>query len=100
MGADLRGKLASERIPTTWRDLDASGHLPNLVLVDGDLDLVDAGVALAENDVARVRGWLAAGRLRRPTAAELEAWCADPDALFELLIVRPFVLVQRGVTLV
>lgn len=96
----LRAKLHSERTPTTWRDLDESGHLDAIFLVDDALDLVDVGVGLAENDVESVQRWLGAGQLRRPSPAELEQWRADPDALFELLIVQPFVLIQRGVTLV
>lgn len=100
MDSDLRGKLQSERTPATWRDLDESGHLQSMFLVDDELDLVDVGMALAKNEVDVVRDWLDSGRLRRPSSTELEAWRGEPDAPFELLIISPFVLIQEGITLV
>ena len=98
MSTDLRTKLTSERAPATWRDLEASGQLASLVLVEAALDLVDAGIALAENDVARVKGWLESGALRKPEPLDLSTWRAAPETAFEMLIVQPFVLVQRAAT--
>lgn len=95
---DLRAKLTAERTPASWRDLEASGQVAALVLVDPALDLIAAGVALAENDVASVKLWMGRGLLKNPGEGELSAWRAAPDTLFDMLIVQPFVLVQPQLT--
>ena len=91
---DLRTKLTAERTPATWRDLEASGQVQALVLVAAELDLVAAGVALAENDVASVKLWMGKGLLKTPGEQELAVWRAAPGTMFDMLIVQPFVLVQ------
>lgn len=94
MTTDLRTKLDSERADLTWEHLETSGHLDAIVVVANDLDLADAGVALANNDVANVQAWLASGRLHRPGDVELATWRAAPERTFEMIVVQPFVLVQ------
>jgi hypothetical protein len=64
-----------------------------LVRVDG-LDLVEVGEALAADDAARLRGWMAAGQVARVDDATWRAWSALPGDAFELVIVQPFVLVR------
>lgn len=92
--SDLRTKLTAERTPASFRDLEASGQLAALVLVDPTLDLIAAGVALAENDVASVKLWMGQGLLKNVGEAELSAWRAAPGTMFDMVIVQPFVLVQ------
>jgi hypothetical protein len=64
-----------------------------LVRVDG-LDLLVVGEALAADDAARLRGWLATGQVARVDDATWRAWSALPGDAFELVIVQPFVLVR------
>lgn len=98
MSSDLRKKLASERAPTTWRDVETTGQSSAVVVVDPRLDLVVAAVALAENDIASVKQWMGSGLLKNAGPAELAAWRAAPNTVFDMLIVQPFVLLQQHAT--
>lgn len=64
-----------------------------LVRVDG-LDLLEVGEALAADDAARLRGWMAAGQVVRVDDATWQAWSAAAGDAFEVVIVQPFVLVR------
>ena len=78
-----------------WSDLQAHSKRDALIVVAASLDLVDAGMALAENDTARVQRWIESGLLSKPTAADLERWSIDGAARFDSLIVAPFVLMRE-----
>jgi hypothetical protein len=90
-----REKLNSERAVTDWRSLGPHHEREALFLVTGEVDLVDAAVAIAEDDSAAIAAWLAQGALARPTDDEIAAWSDAPDARFEFLIVQPFVVAAR-----
>ena len=78
-----------------WSDLQAHAKRDALIVVGAGLDLVDAGMALAENDTGRVQRWIEAGLLSKPTAVDLERWAKGGAARFESLIVAPFVLMRE-----
>jgi len=90
----VRDKLAGERAVTDWRSLGPHHTRQALYLVSDGLDLLDAAEAVARDDAGTVSGWLARGRLSRPSEDQVAAWAADPDAPFEFLIVQPFVLAR------
>ncbi|MEO7331933.1 MAG: DUF2288 domain-containing protein, partial [Minicystis sp.] len=77
-----------------WTDLQAHAGRDALIVVAPDLDLLEAGEALASNETSRVEAWIHTGQLAKPTAEELRAWPNDPAARFESLIVAPFVLIR------
>lgn len=77
-----------------WSDLSAHAARDAIIVVADHLDLVEAGVAVASDDTEAVGAWIAAQSIRKPSAAELARWSADPAAIFESLIVQPFVLVR------
>ena len=90
----LRKKLASEVDRVSWRPLSPHYERGVLWLLSPDLDLVEVGLAVAEDRVADVSVWIQTGKLRRPTEGEVQAWFDDPIAQhFAFLIVQPFVLV-------
>ncbi len=66
-----------------------------LILVAPDLSLEEAAARIAADDTATVGGWIAEGRLVKPTAAQIEAWNGDPARPFATLIVQPFVLARE-----
>ena len=66
-----------------------------LFLVAPQLALLDVGLAVVRNRAPIVAHWLREELLRRPTAAELDAWEADASShAFSFLIVQPYVLAQ------
>lgn len=94
MSDALRKQLAADRAVALWRDLDPHAQRNSVFVVAERLDLVDVGLALAENDVRQVESWVADGSLRHPMPDELTIWRDQPGTMFGMLIVQPFVLVQ------
>ena len=89
----LRKKLMSEVDRVSWRPLAPHHERGVLWLLAMDLDLVEVGMAVAEDRVSDVSAWIQTGQLRRPTDGEVQAWFDDPVAQhFAFLIVQPFVL--------
>ncbi len=72
-----------------WRWVRPHHEAGRLVFVRA-LDIVEVGVALANDDQAAVGSWLAEGRLRRGEDVDTSAW-TDGDRLV-FLIVQPFVV--------
>ncbi len=92
MSISIRDKLAGERAITDWRSLKPHHERETLFLVGGPLDLLDAAVAVAEDDAASIQQWLERGWLVRPTDDQAKAWAEEPEDPFAFLIVQPFVL--------
>ncbi|MFM7472239.1 MAG: DUF2288 domain-containing protein [Nodosilinea sp. LVE1205-7] len=94
MTQDLKTELAEMVGPAEWRWLSPHADRDALLLVDQGLDLVEVGLAIAEDDLTRVSHWLSEALVTRPSPPQLEAWSQEPRKQFQSLIVQPFVLVQ------
>lgn len=92
--SSLHDKLAGEIATASWQDLEPHYRRGALFLVDRRLGLLEVAVAVAEDRKGEVQGWLAAGRLGRPTSEQIEAWSAPGEATFRFVIVQPYVFVQ------
>lgn len=90
----VREELSLYLDEAPWELLDPHARKQSLFLVAPMLDLLDVGEALALNDTAKVSGWIEAGQLSRPSLQQLEAWNRHPQLRFQVIIVRPFVLVS------
>lgn len=90
---DTREKLAAEIGAVTWRQLRAHAADNRLFLVVGGLDLLEAGVALANDDTDAVQGWIASKQLVRPSAEQIRAWEGGAPG-FRFLILSPYVLAE------
>ncbi|MDA3903658.1 MAG: DUF2288 domain-containing protein [Desulfuromusa sp.] len=78
----------------SWRELKIHLQRDALIIVAAELDLIEVGVAVADDDKALVEAWIAAGQLGKPTDKQLERWEQEPDNRFQMLIVQPFILIQ------
>ena len=94
MTDDIHGKLREELDIVDWRALRSQLHRDSVILVEPELDLVEVAWCVAKDRSAEVAGWVDAGQLRKPAAAELIAWERDLDKSFRMLIVAPYLLVQ------
>ncbi|MDX2481532.1 MAG: DUF2288 domain-containing protein [Desulfuromusa sp.] len=77
-----------------WRELKIHLQRDAIIIVAAELDLIEVGVAVADDDKALVEAWIAASQLGKPTDKQLEGWEQESDKLFQMLIVQPFILVQ------
>ena len=88
-----RAELTAQVLMARWDVLEPHHQREALLVLKPDLDLVDAGLALALDRTDRVRAWLAVGRMGRPDHAAVEGF-RQAQARFQVLIVQPWVLAQ------
>ncbi|HHO53288.1 MAG TPA: DUF2288 domain-containing protein [Deltaproteobacteria bacterium] len=93
-GPPLRERLRAQVMRAGWADLAPHFARGVLLVAQPELDLLEAGVAIASDDQGAVSRWLDDGQLHRATTADGIAW-ADEDPWFQLLILQPWLLVQR-----
>lgn len=75
-----------------WEWLEEHALEGRLIIVGAKLNLVDVGLALAEDDISIVKQWLDDGWLYRPTESQINHWQKAQNLEFETLIIQPFVL--------
>lgn len=92
--SNLRADLAEMVDVALWEWLSPHAARARVILVGANLDLVDVGVALTEDNTQLVQSWIEDGWLRHPTAEELSAWNDHKEQEFTSLVVPPFVLVK------
>lgn len=88
-----RVQLTRSLGPVGYSDLRAHLDRDAVFIVAPSLSLVDCGVAVATDDVAKVKAWIDSGELRKPSKGERESFAAS-GATWNSVVVQPFVLVQ------
>ena len=78
----------------SWRELKIHLKRDAIIIVAAELDLIDVGVAVADDEKASVETWIASNQLNKPTEKQLESWEQASEKRFQMLIVQPFILVQ------
>ena len=91
--SDVKTQLIKDLAPMDWETLIPHAKRDAVIVVDGALDLVEVGVAIAEDNAAVVQNWLSELLLQKPSQEELNHWNAEPEKQFNTLIVQPFVLI-------
>lgn len=90
----LRVRLRETMGPVTFDVLAPHLERDAVVIVAPQLELVDAAVAVAQDDTDKVSAWIADGTFRKPSAAERARWKDQMGREWMSVIVQPFVLVQ------
>jgi hypothetical protein len=80
---------------TEWSWLRAHLERGGLILVNDSLDLAEAGLRVAEDDVAVIENWINAGKIGKPTEEQITHWNDEKQKKFAMLIVSPYVLIQE-----
>lgn len=92
---DLKEKLAKDILDTGWDPLAPHFARGNVYLLGEDLDLVEVGEAMATDNVGQIKRWLDDGLMSPPTPEEATLFAKNADILFKMLIIEPYVLIQR-----
>ncbi len=92
--SDIVERFKTDLAEVPWKDLRIHLKRDAIIIVADELDLVTVAVAVAEDQKTTVEGWISAGQMVKPTAEQLDAWEAELEKPFRLLIVQPFILVQ------
>ncbi|MEO7165046.1 MAG: DUF2288 family protein [Bdellovibrionia bacterium] len=91
----LKEELTKTIDQAEWAWLKSHLERDALILVRAPLELSQVGVEIAENQVSKIQTYLREGNLSKPTALQVESWNQMPDKKFQVVIVRPFVLIQE-----
>lgn len=90
-----REELARTVDVASWDILRAHLERGGLIVVSGELDLVDTGLLIANDQTAQVSPLIAAGKLTKPSVEQIQAWDSERSTPFHCLIVSPYVLIQE-----
>lgn len=91
---ELRAELAEMMAEIEWNWLIPHAKRDALVMVTQGLNLLDVGVAIANDNVTTVQHWIGKQLIFKPSTVQLDTWNQQPTKQFTALIVQPYVLVQ------
>jgi hypothetical protein len=92
---DIRAELTKDLDEAEWEWLIPHIKRDGVILVSVDLDLIDAGEAIAGDNIPAVERWINEALLTKPSPEQLSEWNGDSSKRFKTLIVQPYVLVQE-----
>ncbi len=92
---DLRAELTESLDEAEWNWLAPHARRDTVIVVERELDLVDVGVAIANDNVPSVQRWIDEALIHKPSSDQLADWEANQSKRFNALIVQPYVLVQE-----
>jgi len=92
---DLKAELAQSVDEAAWDWLVPHAKRDVVIVVTQELDLLDVGVAIANDDTLSVQSWISNQQVHKPFANQLADWNSDHSKRFQALIVQPYVLVQE-----
>ena len=92
--SEIRAQLLEELADTDWNSLIPHAQRDALIVVNPSLDLIEVGLAFANDNVPLVQRWISEQLICKPSAEELSLWNSQPSKQFSTLIVQPFVLVS------
>lgn len=90
----IQEQLAQDMADIEWSDLIPHCQRDAVIVVDEALNLIEAGVAIAQDNVAQVQVWVEEQLLQKPTEKQLSLWNQSPSQRFSTLIVQPYVLIS------
>jgi hypothetical protein len=93
---NLKAELAQTLDEARWDWLIPHVKRDVVVVVTQELDLLDVGVAIAQDDTLSVQHWISEQLLHKPSPEQLADWNSDQTKRFQALIVQPFVLVKEA----
>ncbi|MEO0375277.1 MAG: DUF2288 domain-containing protein [Cyanobacteria bacterium P01_A01_bin.17] len=91
--SDTRTQLADELADIEWRDIIPHSQRDAVIVVTPSLDMLDVGMALANDEVQSVQHLISEQLIYKPSEQELSDWNGEPQKMFQALIVQPFVLI-------
>jgi len=92
--SEMRASFKRDLGEVCWRELRIHLQRDSIILVSGELDLIETAVAVAEDDKSQVEQWISSGLIGKPEKDSLEQWEAELSTPFNMLIVQPFILIQ------
>jgi hypothetical protein len=95
--SDLRAELAGSIDQAEWNWLMPHVDRDAVIMVATQLDLVEVGVAIVNDNTASVQRWIAESLIYKPSPQQKADWNLHQNKRFNALIVQPYVLVQDSI---
>lgn len=95
MSDSLREKLEKELDKLPWKELARHHAFGKLLLVKAPVDLLDAAIAVANDDTANVKSWMEQQLIGPPSDEEIKSFAESNEREFLVSIISPFILVQE-----
>ena len=92
---DSRVQLQENLDEAEWDWLIPHAKRDAIIVVTQGLDLIEVGVAVANDNTAKVGVWISEALIAKPSAEQMGEWNSDRTKRFETLIVQPYVLIQE-----
>lgn len=90
--SDLKTQLQEQLAEVDWKDLIPHAQRDAVIIVHPQLDLVEVGSAIAQDNTMIIQNWISEQLITKPSSEELSQWNDKPDTKFNTLIVQPFVI--------
>ena len=92
---DVRAELVAALDEAEWSWLEPHFERDSVIMVSLELDLVDVGEAIADDNTQRVQRWIEEALIQKPSSTQIVDWNQNQSKRFKALIVRPYVLAQE-----
>jgi hypothetical protein len=93
--SDLRSELQESIDQAEWSWLSPHADRDAVIIVSADLNLLDVGVAIANDNASSVQQWITDQLLYKPSLEQKIIWDQNQGKRFNALIVQPYVLIQE-----
>ncbi|BCL38827.1 DUF2288 domain-containing protein [Nostoc sp. MS1] len=93
--SDLRAELSETIDESEWEWLIPHVKRDAVIVVSLDLDLLDVGEAIANDNIPSVQRWIDEQLISKPSDQQLGQWNNNQQKRFNTLIIQPYVLVQE-----
>lgn len=89
-----------EELKKTLDEAEWSWLKPHLqrdavILVASDLDLLEVGMVVANDQKSQMKSWIEKGKIYKPTPGQTQNWDQTPSRRFLCLVIQPYVLIQE-----
>lgn len=93
--SDLRTELSETIDVAEWEWLMPHVKRDAVIVISLDLDLLDVGEAIANDNIPLVQRWIDEELISKPSNEQLGLWNSNQQQRFNTLIIQPYVLVQE-----
>jgi hypothetical protein len=92
---DLKTTLEESLDQAQWEWIAPHNERQAVIVVSQDLNLIEVGLCIAQDDATAVQDWIKRELLNKPTPTQIRTWEQNPGKRFTTLIVQPYVLIQE-----
>ncbi|MDQ7015804.1 MAG: DUF2288 domain-containing protein [Gammaproteobacteria bacterium] len=93
---ELKELLNGQTGKLSWQELQRHFARGSVIIVAAELDMIQVGIKIIEDDKQQVEAWLNSGQMTRATDDHARNWQAkEPHPEFWSTVVAPWVLIQE-----